>query len=150
MSRRLLTAIFATPLALVLCLSCGPDETPEQRLARLRDAHEIIPVAYTTIRDADDQPTLVIDLSITNHGTEPFPKLTVMVRVTGADGVEKLAQRVTLDLDDLRPGIGGRFSAGVPGFAASDDDEVQVEIENALPDDILRSLPEWQDVQPAS
>jgi hypothetical protein len=56
---------------------------------------------------------------------------------------------VTLDLEGLRPGIGERRSAVVPGFAGSDDDEVLVEIEAGLPPDDLHSLPEWRTVAPS-
>ncbi len=146
MIRRLVIALVAVPLVVALSLSCGPEETPEQELARLRDAHEIIPVGYTTITDPDGTPRMIVDLQVTNQGGEPLNALTVLVRVTGADGVERLARRVTLDLEGLRPGVGERRSAVVPGFAGSDDDEVLVEIEAGLSPEDLHSLPEWQEV----
>lgn len=146
MIRRLVVALIAVPLIVALSLSCGPEETPEQKLARLRDAHEIIPVGYTTITDPDGTPRMVIDLQVTNQGGEPLDQLTVHVRVTGADGVERLADNVTLDLEGLRPGIGERRSAVVPGFAGSENDEVLVEIEAGLTPEQLRELPEWDEV----
>jgi hypothetical protein len=149
MIRRLAIALVAIPLVVALSLSCGPDETPEQKLARLRDAHEIIPVGYTTITDPDGTPRMVVDLQVTNQGGEPLDQLTVLVRVTGADGVERLAEHVTLDLEGLRPGIGERRSAVIPGFAGSDADEVLVEIEAGLSPDELQELPEWDEVTSA-
>jgi len=146
MIRRLAVVLVAVPLTVTLFLSCGPEETPEQRLARLRDAHEIIPVGYTTITDPDGTPRMIVDLQVTNQGGEPLEALTVLVRATGPDGVERLARRVTLDLEGLRPGVGERRSAVVPGFAGADDDEVLVEIEAGLAPDDLRTLPEWQEV----
>jgi len=149
MFRRLIIVAVAVPLVVALSLSCGPEETPEQKLVRLRDAHEIIPVGYTTITDPDGVPRMIVDLQVTNQGGEPLEALTVLVRVTGADGVERLARRVTLDLEGLRPGIGERRSAVVQGFAGSDDDEVLVEIEAGLSPDDLHSLPEWRAVAPS-
>ena len=65
------------------------------------------------------------------------------VEVQGADGTEKAKQRVTFDLSDMRPGIGERRSAVLPGLVLADDDEVTVELEANLSPDELRRLPEW-------
>ncbi len=63
-----------------------------------------------------------------------------------SEGVEKNAQRVTLDLGGVRPGIGARVSATLPGVELLDEDEVTVELETDLTSDELRSLPEWAEV----
>jgi hypothetical protein len=129
-----------------LLASCGEKETPEQLLEHYRSRHEIYPVGTTTIHDADGLPTLLVDVQVANQGTEPLSKLTVLVRVNGADGGEKLSQRVTLDLEGVRPGIGERRTARVPGYELAEDDEVFVELEANLPEDQLRALPEFADV----
>jgi len=142
-------ALFVPLITLVatgLLTSCGPDETPEQRLDRLRYNHEIYPVGTTTLHDEDGNPTLLVDLNIANQGTEPLSNLTVLVRVRGAGGVERLAQRVTVPLLDLRPGIGRQQDVRIPGFALEEGDEITVEIEKDLSDEELRSLPEFADV----
>jgi hypothetical protein len=66
--------------------------------------------------------------------------------VRGIDGIERLSERVTVPLDDLRPGIGRQQDVRIAGFALSDDDEITVEIEPNLPPEVLRQLPEFADV----
>jgi hypothetical protein len=131
-------------------LACGERETPEQRLAWLRSRHEIYPVGTTTIRDAAGLPSLLIDLQIANQGVHPLGRLTVLVRVQSASGQERLAQRVTLDLTGLRPGVGERRSARVDGFELAEDDQVFVELEANLPLEQIRALPEYSEVAGSS
>ncbi len=133
-------------IASVMSIACGPKETPEQRLERLRYNHEIYPVGTTTLHDDEGNPTLLVDLNVANQGTEPLNSLTVLVRVTSGLGNERLAQRVAVPLDDLRPGIGRQQDVRIAGFALEDDDEITVEIENNLTPEDLRTLPEFADV----
>jgi len=146
MRRHTVSILLVALIATVSLTACGPKETPEQRLERLRYNHEIYPVGTTTLHDDEGNPTLLVDLNIANQGTEPLESLTVMVRVKGAGGVERLAERVTVPLDDLRPGIGRQQDVRIPGFALEEDDEITVEIEPNLTPEILRSLPEFADV----
>ncbi len=146
MRRPTLAAILITLVATVMTIACGPEETPEQRLERLRYNHEIYPVGTTTLYDEEGTPTLLVDLNVANQGTEPLTALTVLVRVKGAGGIERLVQRVTVPLDDLRPGIGRQQDVRIPGFALEDDDEITVEIEPNLSPEDLRGLPEFSDV----
>jgi len=146
MRRFAFTVLLITLTATGLLTSCGPEETPEQRLERLRYNHVIYPVGTTTLHDEEGNPTLLVDLDIANQGTEPLSNLTVLIRVTGAGGVERLSQRVTVPLHDLRPGVGRQQDVRIPGFALEDDDEITVEIEKNLSPEELRGLPEFADV----
>ena len=139
-------ALLITLIASVMSIACGPRETPEQRLERLRYNHEIYPVGTTTLHDDEGNPTLLVDLNIANQGTEPLTSLTILVRVRGGDGNERLAERVAVPLDDLRPGIGRQQDVRIPGFALEEDDEITVEIEPNLSPEVLRTLPEFADV----
>ncbi len=141
-SSRLLIALIAT----VSLTACGPEETPEQRLERLRYNHEIYPVGPRPCYDDEGNPTLLVDLNVANQGTEPLTNLTVLVRVKGGLGNERLMQRVTVPLDDLRPGIGRQQDVRIAGFALEEDDEITVEIEKNLTPEDLRTLPEFADV----
>jgi hypothetical protein len=105
----------AALVAVILLPSCGEKVTPEQRLEAARYNHEIIPVAAKTLYDAEGAPTLLIDLQVINQGGVALEHLTVLVQVFGPDGEEKTSQRVTLDLSGVRPGIGARVSALLPG-----------------------------------
>lgn len=144
-------ALVALVALIVPCLiSCGDEETPEQRLARLRSRHEIFPAGIASVADADGNPSIVVDVQVANQGTEPLAMLTVLATVRGADGTDKIVRRVTLDLEDVRPGIGERRTAIIHGIGLSEDDEVFIEIEANLPDEELRSLPEWSAVAGSS
>jgi hypothetical protein len=140
------TRLAMITLLAVLLAGCGPGETPEQHLERLRLAHEITPVGYTTIRTPDGQPVTVVDLRVVNHSDEPLDHLTVMVRVVGPDGTIIAERRATLDLSGARPGVGIQTAAQVPGLEVTDQDQVQVELESGLAPEVLHALPEWSDV----
>jgi len=146
MRRPALISLLIALIATVSLTACGPDETPEQRLERLRYNHEIYPVGTTTLHDEEGNPTLLVDLSVANQGTEPLTNLTVLVRVKGGLGNERLSQRVTVPLYDLRPGIGRQQDVRIKGFALEEDDEITVEIEPNLTPEDLRTLPEFADV----
>lgn len=131
----------------VILVACGEKETPEQHLDRLRGRFEITPLGYTTVHNPQTgEPSLVIDLRVVNQGTEKLNHLTVLVRVLPADGSAPITRRVTLDLTDVRPGVGVQLSTTVPGLEVAEGDEVQVEIERQLTPEELRSLPEYRDL----
>jgi len=143
------SAILVAVLMLVTVVvlpGCGEKETPEQRVERLRYNHEIYPVAAKTLYDAEGQPTLLVDLQVANQGTEALDKLTVLVRVFDPVGGEKDVRRVTLDMSGVRPGVGARVSATLPGVELLDEDEVTVELETNLPLEVLHELPEYAEV----
>ena len=146
MRHPILIALLIALIATVSLTACGPKETPEQRLERLRYNHEIYPVGTTTLHDDEGNPTLLVDLNVANQGTEPLSNLTVLVRVKGGLGNERLVQRVTVPLDDLRPGVGRQQDVRIPGFALEENDEITVEIEPNLTPEDLRTLPEFADV----
>lgn len=140
------TVVVLALIATVALTACGPEETPEQRLERLRYNHEIYPVGTTTLYDDEGNPTLLVDLNVANQGTEPLTSLTVLLRVKDGFGNERLEQRVSVPLEDLRPGIGRQQDVRIAGFALGEDDEITVEIEKNLPPEELRTLSEFADV----
>lgn len=144
--RHPLLAICVVLVAVILLPGCGEKETPEQRVERLRYNHEIFPVAAKTLYDTDGVPTLLVDLQVANQGTEALENLTILVKVLGPGGNEKNSARVTLDLEGVRPGIGARVSASLPGVELLDEDEVMVELEQGLSLDVLHGLPEFAEV----
>jgi hypothetical protein len=92
---------------------------------------------------------LIVDVQVFNQGTEALDRLTVLVRVRGGDGADRVAQRATMDLSGLQPGVGERRTVSLPGVALGEADEVFVELEANLPPAELRRLPEWSAVAPA-
>ncbi len=130
----------------VVAAGCGPRLTPEQLTQKLRLSHEIVPVGFTTIHDAEGNPSLVVDLRVTNKGTEPLPHLTVLVQLRAPDGTVKASRRVTLDLAGARPGVGVQVAATLEGVEAGPEDQVTVELESGLTDEAVRTLPEFGDV----
>jgi hypothetical protein len=133
-------------LATIALVGCGEKETPEQKVQRLRYNHEIIPVAATTLYNEEGVPKLLVDLQVTNKGSDPLQNLTVLVRVLDPTGAEKHRGRVTLDMTDVRPGVGARVSATLDGAELLEEDEVMVELETDLPPEVLHSLPEYAEV----
>lgn len=130
-------------------LACGPRETPEQHLARLRRAHNIIPTGATTVVNAEGMPRLVVDLRITNQSAEPLAHLTIRVRVENIEGHELLSTPITLDLSNARPGVGVQLAALIDDFQLSDEDQVMVEVEDGLTPEQIRALPEFADLPPS-
>jgi len=137
-------AVLAT--AVVAGTACGPRQTPEQRLDHIRLRHDIRPLASTTIFN-QGEPTLLVDLMVVNQGVDALPQLTVLVRVRGADGAEKTARRISLDLTGIHPGVAAQVAATVPGVELGGSDEVTVELESNLPPEVLRELPEFEFVR---
>lgn len=146
--KRLAMLIAVAATVIPLLSSCGEKETPEARLARLRSRHEIIPAGAATVSGPDGTPTLVIDVQVFNEGTEALDRLTILVRVRGGDGDDRVAQRATLDLSGLQPGVGERRTLSMPGVALGEGDEVFVELEANLSAEVLHQLPEWSEVAP--
>ena len=141
LSRFFLSILIALPL-----LACGPKETPEQHLARLRRAHDIIPTGAATVTDSQGMPRLVVDLRITNKSAEPLAHLTIRVRVEDMEGQELLSKPVTLDLSQARPGVGVQLAALIDDFSLDEQDQVMVEVEDGLTPEQLRALPEFADL----
>ena len=133
-------------LAAITLPACGDKETPEQRVERLRYNHNIIPVATNTLYDAGGQPTLLVDLQVTNKGGEVLENLTILVQVLDAEGEQKNSQRVTLDLSGIPRGTGMRVSATLPGVELLEGEEVTVELEHGLPPEVLHEFPEFAEV----
>lgn len=142
--------MLAVIAAIVIISGCGEKETLEQKVQRLRYNHEIFPVAAKTMYDAGGNPSLLVDLQVANQGSEALSKLTVLVKVLDADGALKVGQRVTLDLADVRPGVGSRVSASLPGIELLEQDEIMVELETGLSDEEVRQLPEYDALSTAS
>ena len=91
-------------------------------------------------------PKLLVDLQVTNKGSDPLQNLTVLVRVLDPTGAEKHRGRVTRTMADVRTGVGARVSAVLEGAELLEEDEVMVELETNLPPDVLQSLPEYAEV----
>ena len=53
---------------------------------------------------------------------------------------------MTLDMSGVRPGVGARVSATLPGVELLEGDEVTVELETNLPPEVLHELPEYAEV----
>ncbi len=146
MHYRGLETIVVLILGALAVVGCGKRETPEEHLARLRRAHDIVPTGATTTFDKEGYPRLVVDLRVTNHSAERLDHLTVIVRVESSDGVERLSEPVTLDLSATRPGVGVQLAALIDNYGLADDDQVFVEILNDLGPEELRALPEFGDL----
>ncbi len=141
-----LSRVSSLTLIAFALVACGPRETPEQHLSRVRRAHDIIPTGATTVENAEGVPRLVVDLRITNKSAEALAQLTIRVRVENIEGRELLSRRVTLDLSKVKPGVGVQLAALIDDFRLDEQDQVMVEIEDGLTPEQLRALPEFADL----
>lgn len=138
--------LLCVAVMITMVSACGPKETPEQKLERLRLNHEIYPLGTNTVYDEDLNPTLLVDVQVTNQGVDKLNTLTVLVQVRGEGGLEKARERISLDLSNVRPGVGVQMAAVLPGVFLEETDEVTVELEANLSPEDLRSLPEFADI----
>ncbi len=145
MNQRILGRGAAFILLVAVIIACGPDETPEQRLQRLRMNHEIVPLTAASSGEGEEAK-LIVDMQVTNTGVDHLSKFTVLVRVIAEDGSERVAKRVCVDLSSIKPGIGTQVPVVIPGIELAETDEVRLEQENDLTPEELRTLPEFQDM----
>lgn len=147
MTGRTLTGMLILLVALVAMAGCRRDETPEQRLERLRHQHEIYPGGATTIRTAEGEPSVLVDIALCNRGIEPLAKLTVLVKIVDENMKVRESRRVTLNLEDVQPGLETQISAQLNGLELAENEQVQLELEAPLTPEQLRELPEFATLQ---
>lgn len=142
--------LIALLVAFTGILACGPRETPEQQLQRIRLRHELRPLSYATVNSPEGEPITLVDIDLTNQCNEPLSKLTILVRILDAEGNERHSERVTLDLEGVYPGTGFQTAASLIGVEVDVDggESLEVLLETNLSDEELRALPEYQDVAP--
>ncbi len=129
----------------VAAAACGPRETPEQRVDRLRQQYDVQPNGYQPRTGPDGRPELILDMLVRNTGQKGLKHLTLMVRVLGPGGKELQHERFTIDVADLVPGVTSQISAVVPGVEVKPGDSVTLELENAPPPEVRSQFPEFSE-----
>jgi len=131
-------------LVLAFCFaSCGPKETPEQRITRLRHAHQVQPTAVQ-VRQRPEGPELVLDCTVVNTARESLPTLTVKVVVVDAKGHDRAIHLVSLPTGDLRPGVASLVTGYIPGETLAPGEQVRVEVEGQVPESARSHYPEYR------
>ena len=110
-------------------VGCGPRETAEERVTRVRLQYEVEPDGFQPRWTTDGTPELVLSLRVVNRGTESLDAVTVLVRVVGPAGEERAVRRLPLDIRGLRPGVSEQLSGVLPGVEVRDGDTVLLERE---------------------
>lgn len=156
--------------ATVLALFAGCDqprkETPRARITRLRLLHRVSANFYETKRDRDGKPVLVLDLTVTNEGSESLAEVTMRMHITAPDGKSRLVMPVTLDVSRIKPGTlqihprepgkppgseakpgpPGHLVIGVPAVEVKPGEEVTLEMEGQPSNEEMAKYPEYRGV----
>lgn len=107
---------------------CGGKETPEQKVTRLRLAHQVQPTAVQ-VRTTPEGPELIIDFTVVNTAREGLPTLTVKVVLVDSRGRDRATHLVSLNTADLLPGVAGQVTGFIRGETLAPGEQVRVEVE---------------------
>lgn len=115
-------------LTVLALTGCGGKETPEQRVTRLRLAHQVQPTAVQ-VRTTPAGPELVIDFTVVNTAREKLPTLTVKVVLVDRHGKDRATHLLSLNTSNLLPGVAGQVTGFIPGETLAQGEQVRVEVE---------------------
>ncbi|KDA53569.1 hypothetical protein EG19_05045 [Thermoanaerobaculum aquaticum] len=132
-------------LAALALVACGSKETPEQKVTRLRLAHQVQPTAVQ-VRTTPEGPELLIDFTVVNTAREKLPTLTVKVVLVDSKGKDRATHLVSLSTADLLPGVAGQVTGFIRGETLSQGEQVRVEVEAEVPVKDRARYPEYRDV----
>lgn len=130
-------------LGVLALLACGGRETPEQRVTRLRLAHQVQPTAVQ-VRTTPQGPELLIDFTVVNTARQRLPTLTVKVVVVDGKGRDRASHLVSLKTADLQPGVAGQVTGFIPQETLSPGEQVRVEVEAQVPVKERARYPEYR------
>lgn len=143
--RRLAVVALGLAVAVLGNLACGPEETPEQRVTRLRMQYEMQPTGFQPRTAEDGSPELALDMLVMNKGRESLDNLTFVVRILAQDGSERFSRPASIDTSDLLPGVTSQVSAIVPGIELQEGDQVVLELEPNPSASERATYPEYRD-----
>lgn len=129
-------------LVVLWVAGCGPKETHEQRINRLRRAHQVIPTAVQN-RTTLEGSQLILDFTVVNTAREPLPVLTVKVIIVDANGEDRTTHLVSLETKDLRPGVASQVTGFLPDEKLGEGESVRVEVEGQVPASQQEAYPEF-------
>lgn len=142
MSNRMALCLSGALTVLALA-GCGEKETPEQRVTRLRLAHQVQPTAVQ-VRNTPEGPQLLIDFTVVNTAREKLPTLTVKVVLVDTKGRDRATHLVSLNTSELLPGVAGLVTGFIPGETLAQGEQVRVEVEAQVPVKEQARYPEYR------
>lgn len=122
---------------------CGPKETHEQKINRLRRAHQVVPTAVQN-RTTEEGVQLVLDFTVVNTAREILPVLTVKVIIVDANGQDRTTHLVSLGTGELRPGVASQVTGFIPDERLGEGESVRVEVEGQVPASQQEAYPEFR------
>ncbi len=137
----------ALVVAYALVAGCGPRETIEERVTRMRLQYDVEPDGFQPRWTAEGTPELVLSLRVVNNGRDNLDALTVLVRVMAPAGEDRAVRRLALDTRGLRPGVSEQLSGVLPGVEFRDGDTVLLEREVDPPASERHLYPEYAAVR---
>lgn len=128
---------------MVVALGCGGKETPDQKVTRLRLAHQVQPTAVQ-VRTTPEGPELLIDFTVVNTAREKLPTLTVKVVLVDTQGRDRATHLLSLNTGDLQPGVAGQVTGFIRGESIARGEQVRVEVEAQVPPEERGRYPEYR------
>lgn len=130
-------------MAVTALVGCGGQETPAERVTRLRLNYEVEPDGFQPRRSPNGVSELVLSMRVVNKGKEGLDALTVLVRVMTPTGEERAVRRLTLDTRGLRPGVSEQLSGVLEDVEFHEGDTVLLEREVSPPIGERHLYPEY-------
>jgi hypothetical protein len=165
--RRLAAALLCVPVMAALAGCDTPRrETPRERITRLRLLHRVSANWYEVKKDRDGKPVLVLDLTVTNEGSESLAEVTMRLHIAAADGKDRVVMPLTLDVSrikpgtlqvhpresgkpptsEAKPGAPGHLVTGVPGIEVRAGEEIMLEMQGQPSREEMATYPEYRGV----
>ncbi|MBZ5590392.1 MAG: hypothetical protein LAO05_17720 [Acidobacteriia bacterium] len=158
--------LFVPALALLAGCDQPRRETPRDRITRLRLLHRVSANWYEVKKERDGRPVLVLDLTITNDGSESLNEVTMRLHLSAEDGKDRLVVPVTLDVSRIKPGTlqihpresgkpprseakpgpPGHLVVGVPGVEVKPGEEITLEMQGQPSKEEMAKYPEYRGV----
>lgn len=123
---------------------CGPDETFEERVTRLRHQYEIAPTAIQNVTASDWAPAVAVDLLVVPQGPDALEFLTLVLEIHDPDGELRATRRFTIETGGLVRGVTAQVSARVPDLEVREGEHATVELESVPPVDRWDEYPEYR------
>lgn len=133
----------AVGAVLLVMMGCSPQESPEQRVTRLRQQYQISPTAVQSVFSADSRPLLAVDLLVVPQGVEGLDQLTLVLEILSAEDEVRASRRFTITTAGLARGVTAQVSALVPDMDLRPGEYATVELELVPPEEARHEYPEY-------
>ncbi len=137
-------------LMAVLALGCfhPRPEKPKERIHRMRLQYRVSADWYENRVAKDGKPSLVMRLRCSNTGKDQLPLVTLLLHIRYFDGTERVAQPLTLDVSQVKPGAKNvpLVEVSVPGLEVREGELLALQMEDQPTEEEMKTYPEYRGV----